>query len=104
MLLVMQMIRIMTRTVRHQHSRNPSRAHRQRVELRVNVTRSWLIFGKRFALIYSDFAAAKTSSACPSTFTLRQIRAILPFESTKTVVRRTPIKLLPYMDFIPQAP
>ena len=53
---------------------------------------------------YRALAAASTSSAWPSTLTLGQIWAILPFGPISTVIRTIPMKLLPYMDFLPQAP
>lgn len=51
-----------------------------------------------------SFAAASTSAAWPSTFTLGQIRAIRPSAPIRKVARVTPRKVLPYMDFLPQTP
>src|SRR5882724_3087812 len=53
---------------------------------------------------YNALAASSTSSAWPSTRTLRQILATRPSAPTKTVVRIIPRNVLPYMDFLPQAP
>src|ERR1043166_3471349 len=59
-----------------------------RLKLRRDLTPSWLIFGEWNLGNYKACAAASTSSAWPSTFTLRQILAILPFRLIRTVVRR----------------
>ena len=69
-----------------------------------DLTVSWLIFSEGDRADHNACAAASTSSAWPSTFTLRQIRVIRPFRSIRTVVRRIPRKVLPYIDFSPQAP
>jgi len=49
-------------------------------------------------------AAASTSAAWPSTLTLRQMRAIRPSAPISKVVRVMPMKVLPYIDFLPQTP
>ena len=75
-----------------------------RLNLRADLTLSWLIFGKWRMPDHMARTAASTSSAWPSTRTLRQIFAIRPSAPIRTVVRMIPMKLLPYIDFSPQAP
>jgi hypothetical protein len=53
---------------------------------------------------YSVFAAARTSSACPGTLTLRQTFAIRPARSMRKVERSTPKYFLPYMLFSVHTP
>jgi hypothetical protein len=48
--------------------------------------------------------AARTSSAWPSGFTLSKRAAILPSGPITYVVRTTPMKVRPYMDFSCQHP
>ncbi len=53
---------------------------------------------------HRSLAAARTSSAWPSTRTFGQMRAIRPWPSIRKVLRMTPMNLRPYIDFSPQAP
>ena len=53
---------------------------------------------------HSASAAASTSSTWPLTFTLRQIRAILPSASIRYVARSIPMEVLPYIFFSTQTP
>ena len=58
----------------------------------------------RHPSVFSRLAAASTSAAWPSTLTLRQMRAIRPSAPISKVVRVMPMKVLPYIDFLPQTP
>ena len=104
MWMVLRVLGIMTGTVRHRHSR----AGRTRVPYGqiygADLTFSWLIFSEWNRSNHSARTAASTSSAWPSTLTLRQILRIRPSAPIRTVVRRMPRKVLPYMDFSPQTP
>ena len=53
-------------------------------------TKPALIISKHASHSLSSRAAASTSSACPSTFTFCQMRAIRPFGAMRTVVRVIP--------------
>src|SRR5262245_51629551 len=48
--------------------------------------------------------AARTSSACPSTLTLRKAFATRPSGEMTKVLRMTPVTFLPYIVFSPNAP
>src|SRR5258705_10994037 len=91
----------MTGTVRHRHSPRRSDMSSVRPNLRGDLTVTWLIFSERNRTNHALRAAASTSSAWPSTLTLRQIFAIRPSAPIRTVVRRIPWKVLAYMDFSP---
>jgi hypothetical protein len=58
----------------------------------------------RTSVVHNALAAASTSSAWPSTFTLGQIRAILPSGPMRKVIRMIPMKVFPYIDFLPHTP
>src|ERR1700756_1853420 len=102
--MVVRVLGIVTGTVRHQHSR----AGRTRIPYGLisgaDLTFSWLIFSEWNPSNQDACTAARTSSAWPSTLTLRQTLRIRPSAPTRTVVRTIPWKVLPYMDFSPQTP
>src|ERR1019366_1398637 len=52
----------------------------------------------------SSRMASMTASACPSTFTLLQIRASAPSGAMRNVDRRVPSISFPYIIFLPHAP
>ena len=59
--------------------------------------RAYFVLGKACA-------AARTSAAWPSTFTLGHTFATLPSAATKKVERSMPMYFLPYMDFSTHTP
>jgi len=104
MRMVLGVLGILTGTVRHRHSRAVPTGDRDGQARARDLTVSWLIFSEWTGLNYSGRTCANTSSAWPSTFTLRQILMIRPSVPIRKVVRRMPWKVLPYIDFSPQTP
>src|SRR5665213_33340 len=89
-----EILGLMTGTIRHRHSRADRTTAPYGSIGGGNLTCAWLIFRKWSRANHVACAAASTSSAWPSTLTLRQILTIRPSAPIKTVVRSMPRKIL----------